>query len=365
MKEIIVDLGERSYPVHIGRETLSMFGEVCKASKMPRQVVVVTDKNVARLYLRQLSNALKHAGYSVESIVIAPGEHQKSLFRANAIISKLLHLGLGREIALVALGGGVIGDLTGFVAANFRRGAVFIQCPTSLLAQVDSSIGGKVGVNHPGAKNAISTIYQPRLVFSDIAVLQSLPRREIISGLGEVLKYGILAGEEMFQFLKKHLKDIQALDLNVIEETASRCISFKGKLVSEDEREGVASGGRGVLNIGHAVGQILEALSNYSLRHGEAVLLGLRIELDIAKELGILSEDDYKTIHDYLRLIDFQFKMGHRHHGTPLFSRDKLVRLLAKGKFVLPAGIGRVAFHEDIAESVHVKALAGFFSDSS
>ncbi len=361
MKEILVDLGERSYRAYIGRETLSMFGEVCRTSNVPQQVVVVTDKNVARLYLRQLSSALKHVGYSVESIVISPGEHQKSLFRANAIVSKLLHLGVSRETTLVALGGGVIGDLTGFVAANFRRGAVFVQCPTTLLSQVDSSIGGKVGVNHPRRKNAISTFYQPRLVFSDIALLRSLPRRELVSGLGEVVKYGIIAGEDLFRFLENHLKDIQALDLDVIEETALRCISFKGRLVSEDEREAVANGGRGMLNLGHAVGQVLEGLSNYSLRHGEAVLLGLRMELAIAKELRLLSETTFETIRDYYNGVDFQFSRRPGGRGARLFNPEKLIRALKKDRFVLPTDIGKVTFRADIPEPVLRKALAEFF----
>lgn len=360
MKEIIVDLGDRSYPIYIGCETLSTFGEICKTSDIPNRVVIVTDTNVARLYLRPLSNALHHTGFHVDAIVIPHGEEQKTLRRANAVITKLLHLGAGREYTLVALGGGVIGDLTGFVAATFRRGITFVQCPTTLLSQVDSSIGGKGGVNHPLAKNAIGTFYQPRFVFSDFNLLRTLPKREIISGLGEILKYGIIIGEEMFAFLQIHLHDIQVLDLDVIQETAVRCISLKAKLVSEDEREIETEGGRAVLNIGHAVGQTLETLSNYKLRHGEAVLLGLRIETVVAKELGILSERDFKKIYDFLQRVDFRFSLGRGQGGGRLFSREKLLRLLAKNKFVLPAGIGKVAFRNQIPEPVLQKALTEF-----
>lgn len=362
MQNIRVELENRSYPILVGRDTVSSLGEVCKTFSLPQRVIVVTDSNVARLYLKQVSNALKHVGYKVDEIVIPHGEHQKSLQRANAVITKLVNLGVGRESALVALGGGVVGDLTGFVAATFRRGLPLIQSPTTLLSQVDSSVGGKVGVNHPRAKNAIGTFYQPRFVFTDIGFLRTLPKREIGSGLGEILKYGIVGGEEMFAFLQKHVRDVQSLDLDVIQETAMRCIAIKAQLVSGDEREEKPDGGRAILNIGHAVGQTLETLSNFKLRHGEAVMVGLRAETFIAKELGILSPSDFKSIDQYLHSVDYQFILGHRHSGAAMFSRDKLVRKLAEAKFALPAGIGKVVFQKSVPENVLKKMATVFFS---
>lgn len=365
MQNVTVALGNRSYPILIGRNSLSSFGEVCRTFDVPTRIVVVADFNVARLYLRQLANALQHVGYHVVKIVIPHGEQQKSLRRVNAIITKLLDLGVGKQAALVALGGGVVGDITGYVAATYRRGVTFIQCPTTLLSQVDSSIGGKVGVNHSRAKNAIGTFYQPRFVFTDIDVLRTLPVREIVSGLGEVAKYGLIAGEDTFTFLRTHIRDILSLDLDVIEQTVLRCTSIKARLVSEDEREEHEEGGRSVLNIGHAVGQTLETLSQFKLRHGEAVLWGLRIESEIAKELGIVSPTDHEIIQDYLRLIPHdRFPMGYRHGGAALFSRNKLVRFLAKARFVLPAGIGKVVFRNNVPEDVIRKSVGVLFDSN-
>jgi 3-dehydroquinate synthase len=359
MQNITVDLGSRSYPILVGRETLSSFGEVCRTFAIPQRVVIVTDSNVARLYLPQLSNALKHVGYHVESVVIPHGEKQKTFRRANALITKLINLGVGRQSALIALGGGVVGDITGFVAATYRRGVTFIQCPTTLLSQVDSSIGGKVGVNHPLAKNAVGSFYQPRFVFTDINLLRTLPKREVISGLGEIVKYGLIEGGDMFAFLETHVQDILSLDLDVVQETAMRCIAAKARLVSEDEREEKTDGGRAVLNIGHAVGQTLEALLQYRLRHGEAVLWGLQIESDIARELGLMSASDHKVVQDYLNLVPHdRFPMVYRHGGAPLFSQNKLVRYLMNARFVLPAGIGKVVFRQGVPEEVIRKSVA-------
>lgn len=365
MQNVTVDLGSRSYPILIGRDSLSSFGEVCKTFDVPRRIVIVTDSNVARLYLRQLVNSLTHVGYHVDTIVIPQGEQQKTLRRASTIINKLINLGIKRQCALIALGGGVVGDLTGFVASVYRRGVTFIQCPTTLLSQVDSSIGGKVGVNHPREKNAIGTFYQPCFVFTDLNLLRTLPTREVISGLGEIVKYGLVAGDETFSFLHAHVREIAALDLDVIEQTAVRCISIKARLVSEDEREEKRDGGRAVLNLGHAVGQTLERLSQFKLRHGEAVLWGMRIENEIAKELGVISSADHNVIHDYLSLVPhYRFPMGHRHNGAPLFSQDKLVRVLTKAKFALPAGIGKVVFQNDVPEEVIRKSVGVLFRNT-
>jgi 3-dehydroquinate synthase len=357
MKTISVDLADRSYEIRIGRDLSGSFGEMVKTLDLPPHTVIVTDKNVARLYLRPIANSLRHAGCSVDFIVIMPGEQQKTLQRAYAIATKLLDVGASRRTTLVALGGGVVGDLTGFVAANFRRGVPLVQYPTTLLSQTDSSIGGKVAVNHPRGKNAIGTFYQPKLVSSDVALIHSLPRPEVISGLGEIVKYGIISGGVMFEFLRDNIGKILVKDLDVIEEAVLRCARMKASLVSADERETEKNGGRAVLNIGHAVGQALEELSQYTLRHGEAVLLGLRMETMIAVELGILSAADGNAIYDYLSLIPFEYTATSRRGGRTLFSRDRLLRLLANRAFVLPAGIGKIEFRTQIPESVLKKAV--------
>jgi len=358
MKEISVDLDERSYPIRIGRGMLTSFGEVCKSFELPQRAVVVTDSNVGRLYLRSVVNSLKHAGFAVESIVIPHGEQQKSLRRANSIITRLLYLGLGKSTTLVALGGGVIGDLTGFVAATYGRGVPFVQVPTTLLAQAESSIGGKVGVNHPRAKNAIGTFHQPKFVFTDIELLRTIPKREIVSGLGEVIKYGIVVGEVMMHFLESHLDAIQRLDLDAVEETILRCATFKASLVSRDERETESEGGRVVLNVGHASGQTMEAFSNYRLRHGEAVLLGLRMETFLAKQIGLLDAPSYTRIASILDRVGFDMPyIRVRKTLKPPFRPERLIKNLLHARFILPDQIGRVVARTCIPEDLLKKAF--------
>lgn len=353
MNEILVELGERTYPVRIGFDTLSSFGEVCRSFSLPDSVVVLTDSNVSRLHGRQLLNSLRHAGFSVLSLVIPPGEHQKTLRRANSIITRLLKNGMSRRAAMIAFGGGVIGDLAGFVAATFRRGIPLVQCPTTLLSQVDSSIGGKVGVNHPLAKNVIGAFYQPKFVFTDLNLLRTLPKRQVISGMGEIMKYGIVGGEEFFQYLGANLHNLQSLDADTVMETARRCISLKAALVSEDERELRSDGGRQVLNVGHAVGQALETLSNYQLHHGEAVLLGLRIETAVAKDMGFLSTDDAERIQTLLSRMDVRAPFRRiRKKTKPPFKTERLIKTLAKSRFVLPAAIGKVHIMDEVPEAI-------------
>lgn len=353
MHSIPVNLGERSHTIHIGRGILSSVGSACRAIEIPESVVVVSDSNVARLYLRSVVSSLKQAGYRVSTIVIPHGEQQKSMRRANALLTRLIHLNIGKQSALFALGGGVIGDLTGLVASLYRRGVDFVQVPTTLLSQADSSIGGKVAVNHPLGKNVIGTFFQPRLVFSDVALLSTLPKREVVSGVGEIIKYAIVGDAALRDFLNSHLEDLLLLDQHCLEETVIACASFKAALVSIDERETIGDGGRGILNVGHTVGQAIEALSDFRLRHGESVLLGLRAECVMSRELGILPPVECSAMLALLDRIDYRLPFRRlRKKLKPPFRPEKLVRNLLDARFVLPAGFGKTVIRRDVPEEL-------------
>ncbi|MBI1806788.1 MAG: 3-dehydroquinate synthase [Ignavibacteria bacterium] len=352
IETVTVDLGERSYSIYVGRGTLRDFPEIAIQQNLPKRIAIVTDVHVAVLHLQRFVDALRSHEFEVKEIIIPSGERQKSLRRANVLYSELLRGGFTRHSAIIALGGGVIGDLTGFIAATYKRGIHLIQVPTTLLSQVESCIGGKTAVNHPLGKNAIGAFYQPRFVFSDVEFLSTLPPREITCGLGEALKYAILH-EPIFDFLDKHIETIYQKRLDILQELVLLCNRYKSTLITQDERELDPNGGRMVLNLGHAIGHALETVSNYKLHHGEAVVIGLRWELHLAKEASIISDADFKKISG---LID----------RTPLkvdvkFLRDSssVIALMKKvngARFVLPAAIGRVSITHSIEPSM-VKAV--------
>lgn len=355
---LVVDLGDRSYPIYVGVNTLTTFGEVCRNHELPSLLAVISDNNVARHYLRPLESSLKHLDFKVQSVVIAPGEKRKSFAQVARLYGWLLENRFGRDSGIIALGGGVVGDLSGFVASTFQRGVVFVQFPTSLLAQVDSSIGGKTGVNHPLGKNMVGTFYQPRFVFSDVRVLQTLPQREVVCGLGEVIKLSMIQDPSLFEYIGESLEDILALKQEVLLDLVRRCASIKASIVSTDETESMTSAGRVVLNLGHTIGHALEAASDYRLKHGEAVLLGLLAEGRLALEQNKFSQSDFEKLE---RLIE---RIPVRNHRAS-FRQDQLLHFIAhdkkarKGKvrFVLPRTIGEVYIAEEVGEKEIRKAL--------
>lgn len=288
-RQIDVALGERSYPIYVGSGMAASFAPTCRQHGMPDRLVILTDGNVAPLYLAPLLKNLRHHTFDVTSLIIPPGERQKSLQRAGTVFTGMLKAGLGRKSAVIALGGGVVGDLAGFIAATYQRGVPLIQVPTTLLSQVDSSIGGKVAVNHPLGKNMIGAFYQPKFVWSDMDCLRTLPAREIVSGLGEIIKYGVILDAGLFEDLEANIDRILSLDRDTVLRVQARCAELKADLTSQDEKE---AGIRIVLNYGHTVGHALEAAGNYRvLNHGEAVLLGMIAESSIALALGMIGKD--------------------------------------------------------------------------
>ena len=286
---IHVELGARSYAILIRRNLLEFVGEELLRLGCSGKVGVVTDRNLAGRYLKRVSRALKTAGYAVVPIVLAPGERTKTLRSITTIMDTLVDAKFERTSTLLALGGGVIGDLTGFAAAIYQRGIPFVQVPTSLVAQVDSSVGGKTGVDHPKGKNLIGAFNQPRAVLIDPATLTSLPPREWKAGLGEVIKYGVIADEAFFQYLEQHIEPILKLDHVIVAQIVKRSCEIKAQVVSEDERE---ADRRRILNFGHTIGHALESLGGYrGLIHGEAVAIGMIYEADLARHLRLCGDD--------------------------------------------------------------------------
>lgn len=343
-KQFRVELGDRSYPVYLGDGLAGSIGMLCRYHGIPERIAVLADRNSAAAALRPVITSLNKSGFRPFPIVIPPGERQKSFRRAEQIHSVMLKEGFSRTSALMAVGGGVVGDVGGFVASTYRRGIPLVQCPTTLLSQIDSSVGGKNGVNHARGKNAVGSFHQPRFVCSDIRFLSTLPPREIRSGLGELVKYPFVGDPALLGFLEDHLEQLVALDTKRVLEIAGRCLRIKTTLVGKDERETLPRNGRALLNIGHTVGHAMETLSRYRLRHGEAVFLGLIAECGISVERGWLSRRYVDRLTAIYHRSGCRFRPGR-------ISSGMLVRhLFSAGapRFVLPKGFGDVSIVNDV-----------------
>ncbi len=291
---IPVTLGKRSYNIVLHPGLLGTVGDRLTAFTTSPKIGVVTDKHVAGHYLQETLRSLCKAGYDPTPIILPPGERTKTLGTIAKILDVLARQKFERQSLLLALGGGVIGDITGFAAAIYQRGIPFVQVPTTLVAQVDSSVGGKTGVDHRLGKNLIGAFYQPRAVLIDTLTLRTLPRREWIAGLAEVIKYGIIADEEFFAFLEQEMPALLKLQEEPVIHAIKRSCEIKAQVVVEDERE---SDRRRILNYGHTIGHALESLSGYrGLIHGEAVGIGLVQEADLASHMGLCGRDIVERI---------------------------------------------------------------------
>lgn len=287
IKKLSVDLGDRSYPILIGAGLLQL-PELLAPHIHGRQVLVVTNETVAPFYLELVRKSL--ASFNVESIVLPDGEKYKTLETLNTIFDALIEYKHNRTTTLVALGGGVIGDMTGFAAACYQRGVNFIQIPTTLLAQVDSSVGGKTAVNHPAGKNMIGAFYQPQCVVADTDTLNTLPDRELRAGLAEVIKYGLIADADFFNWLEQNIELLVNRDAEAMAYAIARSCENKAKVVSQDEREG---GIRAILNLGHTFGHAIETFQSYrDWLHGEAIAAGMVMAADLSCTMGWLSSED-------------------------------------------------------------------------
>ncbi len=293
MQTLDVALGERAYPIHIG-ECLLGRADLILPHLAQKQAAIVTNTTVAPLYLDSLRQALEAEGVKVVPIVLPDGEAYKNGETLNQIYHALLTHRCERKTTLIALGGGVIGDLTGYAAATYLRGVPFIQVPTTLLAQVDSSVGGKTGINHPLGKNMIGAFYQPRLVLADTSTLSTLPDRELSAGLAEVIKYGLIGDLPFFEWLEKHIEALRARDPAALAYAIHRSCAEKARVVAADEREG---GIRALLNLGHTFGHAIESGMGYGVwLHGEAVAAGTVLAAELSRRLGWLNEADVARI---------------------------------------------------------------------
>ena len=348
MKELIVDLGYHSYPIVIDSGLLKRTGALCREHGIGRRVAVVTDSNVKALYYDTVKKSLDAEGFSVELIELAPGEQSKSLKVVEKIYDTLLKMRFDRASSIIALGGGVVGDLAGFIAATLLRGVNYIQIPTSLIAQTDSSIGGKVGVNHPYGKNLIGAFYHPRLVMIEPPVLKTLNLREWVAGMGEVIKYGVIRDETLFGTIEKNLDSIMSFgNMPVIEDIIFRCCEIKRDVVVADEKEG---GLRRILNFGHTVGHAIEAATGYStFLHGEGVLLGMIAAGKISQQVEGFPPEQLKRLETLIRGLDFHADLSGLDENTILdnVSRDKKV-LEGKVHFVLTPRLGETSIRADI-----------------
>lgn len=281
MRTLQVDLGERSYPIHIGADLLSK-AELFAPHIAGKQVAIVTNETVAPLYLERLTQTL--AGYKVQPIVLPDGESFKNWETLQLVFDGLLTARHDRRTTIIALGGGVIGDMAGFAAACYQRGVDFIQVPTTLLSQVDSSVGGKTGINHPLGKNMVGAFYQPKAVLIDTATLRTLPPRELSAGLAEVIKYGLICDAPFLDWLETHMEALLALKPTALTEAIERSCAAKARVVGADERE---SGIRATLNLGHTFGHAIETHMGYGVwLHGEAVAAGTVMALEMSRRLG-------------------------------------------------------------------------------
>ena len=339
MQTLHVALGERSYPIHIGRGLLTQ-PELILPYLKRKQVAIVTNTTVAPLYLEKLAQPLRDAGVKVISIVLPDGEAYKNAATLNLIYDALLENRCERSTTVIALGGGVIGDLAGYAAATYLRGVPFIQVPTTLLSQVDSSVGGKTGINHPLGKNMIGAFYQPQLVLADIDTLSTLPERELSAGLAEVIKYGLIRDEPFFKWQEANMQKLLALDTEAMSYAIYRSCENKAEVVAADERE---AGERALLNLGHTFGHAIENAMGYGVwLHGEAVAVGTMMAADLSRRLGWLNAADISrisAIFEEARLPVIAPALGVERY-LDLMGLDKKV-VDGKIRLVLQQGIGK------------------------
>ena len=353
-----VHLAERSYDIEIAAGNLDRAGPLLTERARVTHAVLITDENVEEPHAAEAAESLAAAGVEVDLMVVEPGEATKSIDSAAALWEKLLAVGADRKSVVVAVGGGVVGDLAGFIAATYARGIRFFQVPTTLLAQVDSSVGGKVGINLPEAKNMVGAFLQPLGVLIDTATLETLDPREYRAGLGEVVKYGVILDAELFDYLEANVAGLLEADHDVLGHVIARCCRLKADVVEQDERE--ESGLRAVLNYGHTFGHAFEALLGYGeLLHGEAVAIGMLCASRLAERLGRVDAELTARQHKLLSALGLPTEV-------PRLDGDRILRSMMHDKkvqhgrlrFVLPDALGHVELVGDVdAEDVRA-ALA-------
>ena len=360
-RKVEVELGARSYSIVIGSGLADEIISFVRQAGYSARGMIVTDTNIAPLHAARIADVLERAGVRAEIATVPAGESSKSLTVANELFTRAIELGMDRRSPIFALGGGVVGDLAGFVAATYMRGVPFVQLPTSLLAQVDSSVGGKVAVNHPLGKNLIGAFYQPDAVFMDLDLLETLPAREIATGLGEIIKYGIIYDAGFFAWLEENRADVLALAPAAAAHMIARSCVIKADVVRQDEREG---GLRRILNFGHTIAHAIEKETGYvRYRHGEAVAIGMAGAAAISEAMGLLRTEDHRRMKALMAAM-----------GLPLTAEGVTADAMYEDLFhdkktiggrihwILADAIGKVSVHSDVPESVVRRILSGLSS---
>lgn len=368
MQNVDVNLGENSYVIHIGSGLLakqSLFDNVGSNKQRGRQIAVITNAVIADLYLPTLREALSAvAPAAVEVVILPEGEQHKNQETLNQIYDRLIEKKFSRDCLLIALGGGIVGDMTGFAAATYQRGVDFMQIPTTLLAQVDSSVGGKTGINHRLGKNLIGAFYQPQSVMIDSKVLQTLPKREMAAGMAEVIKYGLIRDSDFLTRLDNIMPSVMRLDSDALEEIIAVSCRHKANVVENDEKE---SGERATLNLGHTFGHAIEALTQYQrYLHGEAVAIGTMMALELSRLLGWLNEADIAFAEKlfvgaacpvYLTVSDKDREVLTPATIREAMQRDKKVKS-GKLKLIVLQALGQAVIRDDIDEALIAQAIA-------
>ena len=350
-----VELKERSYPIHIGAGLLT--NTDCYPLESGNNVMIVTNPAVAQHYLSTVTDTLEKIGCLVEHVLLPDGEQYKTLDSLNLIFTALLKANHGRDTTIVALGGGVIGDVAGYAAASYQRGVRFIQIPTTLLAQVDSSVGGKTAVNHELGKNMIGAFYQPSAVIVDTLTLNTLPKREVNAGLAEVIKYGAILDFPFFQWLEQHIDNLVALEQNTLQQCIARCCQLKADIVARDETE---KGDRVLLNLGHTFGHAIETHLGYgNWLHGEAVSAGCMMAAALSEKLGDLTPHDVARLEKLLTRANLPTVSPDgmtAQDYLPLMMRDKKV-LNGKLRLVLLKALGQAYVATDVPQEQVIEAI--------
>ncbi|MBI9018193.1 MAG: 3-dehydroquinate synthase [Phycisphaerae bacterium] len=356
-KIVPVELGQRSYPIYIGSETLDNFGQCFKFHCKSKRAIIITDSNVGPLYDKIIKASLASVGIEFYTITVPAGENSKSLGVVSKIYDDFFKFTVERSDAVIALGGGVVGDLAGFVAATFKRGIKFVQVPTSLLAMSDSSVGGKTGINHPCGKNMIGAFYQPAFVYADINTLKTLPEMELGCGLAETVKHACIRDADFFDILEQNQDAIIALNQNLLIDIVANNCRIKAEVVAADEQEASL---RRILNFGHTIGHTFETvLKQYDYHHGQAVALGMIAANDIAVKRGILSQED--SIRIKKLLADFKLPIDVE-HDLPIddmwqaLLQDKKIEA-GKIVFILLQAIGQCIIADDLGEKEITEAI--------
>ena len=359
IQTVRVELAERSYDIEIGTGNLGRVGQFLVERGRVSRAVVITDENVRTPHADKVAESLAGQSIEVDVVVVEPGEPTKSIDMAAGRWEGLLELGADRNTVVVAAGGGVVGDLAGFIAATYARGIRFLQVPTTLLAQVDSSVGGKVGINLPGAKNMVGAFLQPLGVLIDTATLDTLPKREYRAGLGEVVKYGVILDAGLFDYFEANVDGLLGREHEVLTYVIARCCHLKADVVRQDERE--ETGLRAVLNYGHTFGHALETLTGYGkLLHGEAVSIGMLCASRLAERLGRVDAQFTARQHALLKSLGLPVDLPEVDHDRIIeaMTHDKKVQH-GRLRFVLPSRMGHVELVGDVAPADVRAALTG------